>query len=59
MVEVGDCVCLVADEVIEAVGAVGVDEAITDPLSSANGFVNVCNYFKGGLYAVLVDFAGA
>ena len=28
-----DCVGLVADEVVEAVGVVGVDEAVADPLA--------------------------
>ena len=35
-VEVGDGVGLVADEVVEAVGAVGVDEAVADPLARAD-----------------------
>lgn len=35
-VEGGDAVDLVADEVVQAVGAVGVDEAVTNPLTCAN-----------------------
>lgn len=33
LIEVGDCVGLVADEVVEAVGRVCVDEAVADPLA--------------------------
>lgn len=55
----GDCVCLVADKVVEAVGTVGVDEAISDPLAGANRFVDVCNYLECGFYAVLIYFASA
>ena len=36
LVEVRDCVGLVADEVVEAVGAVGVDEAVAYPLAGAD-----------------------
>lgn len=35
-VEVGDGVGLVADEVVEAVRAVGVDEAVANPLASSD-----------------------
>lgn len=38
-VKVRDGICLVTDEVVESVGAVGVDEAISDPLTSANAGV--------------------
>ncbi len=33
-VEVGDCVGLVAYKVVEAVGRIGVYEAVADPLAS-------------------------
>lgn len=59
LVEVGDCICLVTDQVVEAVGAVGVDEAISDPLTGANRFVNVGDYLECGFYAVLLNFASA
>ena len=36
LVEMGDCVGLVPDEVVETVGAVGVDEAVADPLACAD-----------------------
>lgn len=36
LVKVGDSVCLVTNEVVKTVCAVSVDEAITDPLSSAD-----------------------
>ena len=54
----GDCVCLVADEVVEAVGAVCVDEAVADPLACAHGFVDVCYDFEGGFDAVFVCETG-
>lgn len=38
-VKVRDGVCLVTDEVVESVCAVGVDEAVSDPLTSANARV--------------------
>lgn len=55
LIEVGDGVGLVADEVVEPVGAVGVDETIADPLACADGFVDVGNDFEGGFYAVVFD----
>ncbi len=36
MVEMGDGVRLVPDEVIQAIGGIGVDEAIADPFSGAD-----------------------
>ena len=36
LVEMGDCVGLVADKIVETVGAVGIDEAVADPLSCAD-----------------------
>ena len=36
LVEMGDCVGLITDEVVETVGAVGIDEAVADPLASAD-----------------------
>lgn len=46
LVEVGDGVGLVADEVIEAVGRVGVDEAVSDPLPCSHTFVDVGHDFE-------------
>ena len=41
VVEVADGVGLVADEVVEAVGAVRVDEAVSYPLSGAHALVDI------------------
>ena len=57
-VEVGDGVGLVADEVVEPVCGVGVDEAVADPLAGADGFVDVGHDFEGGFDAVFVCEAG-
>ena len=54
----GDCIGLIADEVIETVGAVGVDEAVAYPLSRADGFIDVGYDVKGGFDAIFVDLAG-
>ncbi len=58
MVEVGDGVGLVADEVVESVGRVGVDEAVADPFARSDGLVDVCDDLEGGLDAVFVGLAG-
>ena len=58
LIEMGDCVGLIADEVVEAVGAVGVDEAVADPLACAYGFVDVRHDFKGSFDAVFVSLTG-
>lgn len=50
-----DCVGLIADEVVETVGAVGVDEAVADPLACAYGLVDVRHNFKGSFDAVFVS----
>ena len=36
LIEMRDCVCLVTDEVVQAVCAVCIDEAVTNPLSSSD-----------------------
>ena len=54
----GDGVGLVADKVVEAVGAVGVNKAVADPLAGANGLVDVSNNLEGGFDAVIFDFTG-
>lgn len=46
LVEVGDGVGLVTDEVVEAVGRVGVDEAVSDPLACSHAFVDVGHDFE-------------
>jgi len=48
---------LVADKVVEAVGGVGVDEAVTDPLAGTNGLVDVGYDFESGFDAVFFDLA--
>lgn len=69
-----DCVCLVADEVVEAVGRVGVDEDGADPLAGADAellarvclgwwkrhslLADICDHLKRSLYAVVLDFTG-
>ncbi len=58
LVEVGDGVGLFAHEVVEAVGAVGVDEAIADPLARTHGFVDVGHDFEGGFDAIFVNLSG-
>ena len=50
----GNSIGLVAHEVIEAVGAVGVDEAVTDPLACADGLIDVGDHFEGGFNAIFV-----
>ena len=45
---------MVANKIIEAIGAVGIDEAVTNPLACADGFVNVGNDFEGGFNAIFV-----
>lgn len=52
-----DSVSLIADEIVETVGGVGVDEAITDPLASADRLIDVGNDFESGFYTVFVGLA--
>jgi hypothetical protein len=54
---VGNGVGLVADQIVQAVCGVGVDEAVTDPLARADSLVDVGNDLEGGLDPVLVDIA--
>ena len=58
LVEVRNGVGLIADEVVEAVGAVGVDKAVADPLAGADRFVNIGDHFESRFDAVIFDLAG-
>lgn len=51
-----DGIGLVADEVIEAVGGVGVDEAVANPFSGACCLADLCDEFECGLDAFFVGF---
>jgi hypothetical protein len=57
LVEVGNRVGLVANEIIESIGGVGIDKAIANPFSRTDGFLDVRYNFKGGFYAVFVGKA--
>jgi hypothetical protein len=57
LVEVCNRVGLVANEIIESIGRVGVDKAIANPFSRSDGFLDVCYNLKGGFYAVFVSKA--
>lgn len=54
LVEVGDGISLVAYQIIEAIGAVGVDEAVANPLACADGLVDVGHNFEGRFNAIFV-----
>jgi hypothetical protein len=43
-VEVGDGVGLITDQIVQAVGAVGVDEAVANPATSANALIPLAVY---------------
>lgn len=58
LVEVGDGIGLVADKVIKAVGAVGIDEAVANPLACSYILIDICDDFKGGFDTVLVCLTG-
>jgi hypothetical protein len=49
---------LVADEIVEPVGRVGVDETIANPFSSLDRFLDVSHNFKRGFHTVLIRKAG-
>ena len=49
---------LVADEVVKTVGAVGVDEAVADPLACADRLIDIGHDFECGLNAILVCLTG-
>lgn len=49
---------LVANQVVNAVSAVGVDEAVADPLARAHGLVDVGDDLESGLDTIVVDLAG-
>jgi len=57
LIEVGDGVGLVADEVVEAVGRISVDEAVSDPLPCSHTFVDVGHDFEGRFDTVVFDLA--
>lgn len=48
---------MVAHEVVEAVGGIGVDEAVTNPLTGANSLVNSSDMVNGSLNTVLISLA--
>ncbi len=50
----GDSIGLVAYKVVESVGAVGVDEAVADPLARADGLIDVGHDFEGGFNSIFV-----
>ena len=53
-----DRVGLVSDEVVQAVGAVSVYEAVAHPLAGADGFIDVGHDFEGCFDTVVFDLAG-
>jgi hypothetical protein len=53
----GDGVGLVTDKIVQAVGGVGVDEAVANPLTSADRLVNGSNVLNGCLDTILVGLA--
>ncbi|KUI54601.1 hypothetical protein VP1G_01979 [Cytospora mali] len=53
LVEVGHCVRLVTNQVVQAVCRVGEQEAIADPLSSPHALTNISDDFKGLLNAII------
>ena len=52
---VRDGVGLVSHKVVQAVGAVGVDKAVSDPLSRANSLVDISDNLKSGFNSILFD----
>jgi hypothetical protein len=46
LVEVGDGVDLITNNVVEAVGNVGVDEAVANPLTSSDAMVVLAMFVK-------------
>ena len=54
LVEMGDGISLVPHKVVEAVGAVGVDETVSNPLARANGLIDVGYDFEGCFNAIFV-----
>ena len=53
----GDRVGLVTNEVVEAVGGVGVDKAVADPLTGTDRLVDVRDDLKCRFNAVFFDLA--
>ena len=49
-----DGIGLVANKIIEAIGAVGIDEAVADPLACAHGFVDIGHDVEGSFDAIFV-----
>lgn len=58
MVKVGDSVGLVADEIIETVGTIRVDEAVAHPLARSYVLIDVRNDFKGGFDTIFICLPG-
>ena len=54
LVKMGDGISLVAYKVVKAIGAVGVDEAVANPLARADGLIDVGHDFEGGFNAIFV-----
>ncbi len=57
LVKMADGVRLVANKIIETVCAVGIDEAVADPLSGPDGLVHICHDFEGGFNPILIDLS--
>jgi hypothetical protein len=73
LIEVGNCVGLVSHEVVKAVRAVGIDEAVTNPFSGSNTveywhqyssnlgldlpLVNICDNLEGCFYSVIFNLS--
>jgi hypothetical protein len=55
LVKVGDGIGLITHKVVETVGRVGVDKAVTNPLSGANGLVDGSNKLHCGLNTILIS----
>jgi len=55
---VGDRVRLVTNKIVESVRGVGIDKAVTNPLSGSNTFVNVRNDLESSLNTVFIRLPG-
>ena len=49
---------MVTNEVVQAICRVGIDEAVTDPLTGSYGLVDVGDHLESCFNAVLVDLTG-
>lgn len=54
MIEMADGISLVAYKIIQTISAVGVYEAVADPLAGTDGFIDVRYDFKSGFDPIFV-----